>query len=60
MKRKKKKRSTPGEGVYCQFHGAFGTEAKAQDRAKKRRGWVIKRFIRGQRRYIVLGERVPF
>lgn len=62
MKARKKKKSPPGEGVYFSFHGAYTDEAKANKKAKARRGWVVKRRIRGQRkpRFIVLAERVPF
>lgn len=63
MPRKKRKRRSPaGEGVYFSFHGAFTNEAKARAKAKARDGWVVKRYLRGQQkpRFIVLAERVPF
>lgn len=60
MKRKKKR--TAGEGTYYSFYGAFTDKDKAERKAKKRGGFVISRVPRGQhkRRYIVLGEKVPF
>lgn len=61
-KKQKRKRRRAGEGVYFEFHGAYTSESKADAKARKRRGFVIKRIPRGQRkrRYIVLTERAPF
>lgn len=62
MPRKKKRRRGAGEGTFYSFHGAFTNKEKAEAKAKKARGFVISRVPRGQnkRRYIVLGEKVPF
>lgn len=59
---KRRKRRTAGDGTFYSFHGAFSDKSKAEAKAKKRRGFVISRVPRGQhkRRYIVLGEKVPF
>ena len=59
MKRKKKPAT---DGYAYTFHGSFTSKAKAENKAKKRDGFLISRVPRGtnKRRYIVLTERVPF
>jgi len=58
---KRKKRSAT-EGYAYTFHGSYCSKARAEDKAKKRDGFLISRVPRGmkKRRYIVLTERVPF
>lgn len=59
MKRRKR---PAGEGFAYLFHGSFNSKAKAEAKAKRRGGFLIRRIPRGmrKRRYIVLTERVPF
>ncbi len=59
MKRKKK---SAGEGYAFTFHGSYSSKEKAENKARKRDGFLITRIPRGtrKRRYIVLTERVPF
>jgi len=59
MKRKKKQAT---EGYAYTFHGSFSSKGKAENKARKRDGFLISRVPRGmkRRRYIVLTERVPF
>lgn len=59
-RKEKKARSDPGAGLYYSFHGAFSDKARAEAKARERGGWVLKRTIRGRRRHIVPGEKVPF
>jgi hypothetical protein len=58
---KHKKRSA-GEGFAFLFHGSYSSKEKAEAKAKRRGGFLIRRIPRGmrKRRYIVLTERVPF
>lgn len=49
---KKHKHSECGDTV-C-FHGAFSTRAKAEAKAKARKGSVISRRIQGSTRYVVI------
>ena len=60
MKRKKKRPAT--EGYAYTSHGSFSSKEKAENKARKRDGFLISRVPRGMktRRYIVLTERVPF
>lgn len=59
MKRKKK---PAREGYAYTFHGSYSSKEKAENKARKRDGFLISRIPRGmkKRRYIVLTERVPF
>ena len=59
MKRKKK---PAGDGYAFTFHGSYSSKEKAESKARKRDGFLIRRIPRGtkRRRYIVLTERVPF
>jgi hypothetical protein len=59
MTKRRKKRASAGLGYM--FHGAFTSLAAADRRAKKRKGFVLKRTLPGRgRRYIVMTERAPF
>jgi hypothetical protein len=64
-KKTRKRRATQGMGY--DFHGAFASKADALAKARRRKGWVVKRWMRGQSkpRYVVLtntrySEKVPF
>jgi len=62
-KRASKPRRRPSsEGYAVSFHGSYRDKAPAENKAKKRGGFVISRVPRGtsKRRYIVCAERVPF
>ncbi len=61
-KKVKKQKKPASDGYAFSFHGSYLSKDAAQKKAKKRGGFVISRFPRGQRkrRYIVLAEQVPF
>lgn len=58
----KRKRRPAGEGYAYTFHGSYSSKEKAENKARKRDGFLISRIPQGmkKRRFIVLTERLPF
>ena len=62
---KRKPKRPAGEGYAWEFHGAYNSEAKAKEKARKVGGWYQKKSIRRRdgaryKRWVVMTAGTPF